>query len=101
MAIDSHCANEDCGAELTVGDELADKKTKCPKCQTILAPQESSGTFVLLNRPNTAQLRPLPKLSRGNSDESEGAPAVSQRARWVARDVPMTGLRACSTARSS
>ena len=41
------CSNSECRATLEVGDELAGKKVRCPKCKTILAEQESSGTFVL------------------------------------------------------
>jgi len=47
MAIKFRCANRDCRSALEVGDELAGRKVKCPKCKTILAGQESSGTFVL------------------------------------------------------
>jgi len=41
------CPNAECRTKLEVGDELAGKKVRCPKCKTILAEQESSGTFVL------------------------------------------------------
>jgi len=39
------CSNKDCRAELTIGDELAGKKVKCPKCRTVMVvPRPDSGT---------------------------------------------------------
>ena len=36
MAIKFRCANRDCRSALEVGDELAGRKVKCPKCKTIM-----------------------------------------------------------------
>ena len=41
MAIKFLCSNKDCRAELTVGDELAGKKVKCPRCKTVMVVPEA------------------------------------------------------------
>ena len=36
MAVDFICSNAECRRELSVGDELAGRKVKCPKCKTVM-----------------------------------------------------------------
>ena len=45
MQIQFHCSNAECRRKLEVGDELAGKKVKCPKCKTVMVvPRPDSGT---------------------------------------------------------
>jgi len=45
MSVQFPCSNPECGTKLEVGDELAGKKVKCPKCKTVMVvPRPDSGT---------------------------------------------------------
>jgi len=36
MQVQFHCSNSECRRKLEVGDDLAGKKVRCPKCKTIM-----------------------------------------------------------------
>ena len=44
MAIEFLCSNAECGIRLEVGDELAGKKVRCPKCKTVSVAQGNEQT---------------------------------------------------------